>query len=115
MFNASFNSAKNFQGPDLRHPEGFYLNDLSNGTALEIETQHHHYKLIKGADAHVRISGHPTFCPEPVDVELEGSFGDRPPIQPHPGYIGRGMFLVFKHPQFDEITTSRIRDVHKVG
>ncbi len=71
--------------------------------------------LIKRADAHVRISGHPTFCPEPVEVELEGSFGSVPPLNPHPGFIGRGMYLVFKHPVFGEVTTSRIVEIHKLG
>ena len=115
MIQPNFTRGSDFSAQQARNQDGFYLNELSDGTALEIETQHHHYKLVKGADTHVRISGHPTFCPEPVDVELEGSFGERPPIKPRPGYIGRGMYLVFKHPQFNEITTSRIREVHKLA
>lgn len=115
MVQANFSHGNDFAVQPSRNPEGFYLNELSDGTALEIETQHHHYKLVKDDDTHVTISGHPTFCPEPIDVELEGSFGEKPPIKPRPGYIGRGMYLVFKHPLFNEITTSRIRDVHKLG
>jgi hypothetical protein len=95
--------------------EGIYLNDLADGAVGEIETQYHHYWLVKCADTHVRISGHPTFCPEPVEVEIEGSAGSLRPLMPNPGFIGRGMYLVFKHPLFDQVTTSRIREIHKLG
>ena len=96
--------------------EGFYMDDLADGAVVDIETQHRHYKLVKSADAHARISGHPMFCPEPVEVEIEGSIGFDPMLLPVPGFIGRGMYLVFKHPLFDQvITTSRIREIHKVS
>ncbi len=95
--------------------EGLYLNDLADGTVLDIETQHHHYTLVNRRDTHVRIWGHPMYCPEPVEVEIEGSFGGKPPIKPNPGFIGRGMNLVFKHPLFYEVTTSRILNIHTLG
>jgi hypothetical protein len=96
--------------------EGYYLDDLTDGTVVEIETQNRHYRLVKRADTHVLISGHPTVCPEPVEVEIVGSFGSGPPFISHQGFIGgRGMCLVFKHPLFDTVTTSRIREIHKLG
>ena len=95
--------------------EGLYVNDLAAGTVVEIETQHRHYKLVKRADAHMDISGHPTFCPEPVDVEVEGSVKGRPAFLHNPGFIGRGMYMVFKHPLFNLVTTSRIREIHTRG
>jgi len=95
--------------------EGIYLNDLADGAVLDIETQHHHYRLVKRADIHVRISGHPTFCPEPIDVEIEGSIEKGPTLVPKPGFIGRGMHLIMKHPNFGWVTTSRIRDIHKLS
>ena len=95
--------------------EGFYLKDLAEGAVVEFETQHHHYRIVKRADAQVRISGHPTFCPEPVEVQIEGSVGSRPMLTPNPGFIGRGMYLIFKHPTYDRITTSRIREIHKLS
>jgi hypothetical protein len=83
---------------------------------VDIETQHHHYRLVKRADTHVRISGHPTLCPEPIEVEVEGSLAGGPPLVPNPGFIGRGMYLVFKHPLFEQvITTSKIREIHKLS
>ena len=109
------------QGHDLpaEHPvsnEGVYLDDLAAGTVVEIETQHHHYTLVKDADTHVRVSGHPSFCPEPVEMEIEGSIGSGSPLMPNPGFIGRGLYLAFKHPLFRHlITTSRIREIHKLS
>jgi len=95
--------------------EGFYLDDLTEGAIVEFDTHHHHYRLVKRADTHVHISGHPMFCPEPVEVEIEGSVGSRPLLKLNPGFIGRGMYMVFKHPLFDRITTSRIREIRKLG
>ena len=88
---------------------------MPDGTVVEIETQHRNYRLVKRADSHVRISGHPTYCPEPVDVVLEGSIPVGSTLVPEPGFIGRGMYLLMKHPTYNWITTSRIRDIHKLG
>lgn len=98
-------------GPEASE-EGVYLKDLAEGSVIELQTQHHHYTLEKRAGSQVQISGHPTFCPEPVSVQIEGSVEGRPMIDPKPGYIGRGMHLIFKHPVFDSVTTSRIREIH---
>jgi hypothetical protein len=102
-------------GKPLPSAEGCYLNDLADGAVVEIETQYHHYRLIKRAATRVRISGHPTFCPEPVEVEIEGSTVILSPLIPIPGFIGSGMYLILKHPLFGTITTSRIREIHKLG
>src|SRR5580704_7699265 len=88
--------------------EGLYLNDLARGEVVEIATAHHKYTLVKHADDHAGISGHPTFCPNPIDVEIEGSFGNGRPAKPKPGFIGCGMHLIFKHPVFNLVTTSEI-------
>ena len=99
---------------ERQHPsDGINLDDLAEGAVVEIETQHHHYRLVKDADAHVHISGHPTFCPEPVEVEIEGSIERGQPPRTSPHYIGRGMRLVLRHPRFDVITTSRIEEIHR--
>ena len=105
---------RDFPAAPYGSEEGLYLGDLAEGAVVEFETQHHHYRLVKRADTHARLSGHPKYCPEPVEVEIEGSFGGRPPSMPHPGFIGRGMCLIFKHPLFDEVTTSRIREIHRL-
>jgi hypothetical protein len=95
--------------------EGFYLNDLARGDVIELATAHHNYRLVKRADTHVHISGHPMFCPDPIEVEIEGSFGNGAPAKPKPGFIRRGMHLIIKHPVFDLVTTSQIREIHKLS
>jgi len=95
--------------------QGVYLKDLAEGAVLDIQTQHCQYRLVMGADTHVRLSGHPMFCPEPIEVNIEGSIARRQSLVPSPGFIGRGMYLVYKHPGFDRIiTTSRILGVRKL-
>jgi hypothetical protein len=95
-----------------RGADGIDLNDLAAGAVVELDTRHHHYRLVNGGDTHVRISGHPTFCPEPVEVEVEGSIGNAGSLLSKPGFIGKGMRMVMRHPVFDVITTSPIRAIH---
>jgi hypothetical protein len=95
--------------------EGFYVDELAAGTVLELETQHHHYTLVKYGGREVGISGHPMYCPEPISVKIEGSVAGRPMREPRPGFIGRGMYLMFKHPVYDIVRTSRIRQIHKLN
>ncbi len=95
--------------------EGVYLNDLATGSVIELETQHHHYTLVKRPGDQVLISGHPLFCPKPVNVQVEGSIPSLPPTIPKPGFIGKGMYLLFNHPVYHSVTTSRIREIHKLG
>ena len=95
--------------------QGVYLKDLAEGAVLNIETQHCQYRLVKGADTHALLSGHPMFCPQPIEVNIEGSIARRQSLVPSPGFIGRGMYLVYKLLGFDRIiTTSRILDVRKL-
>ena len=96
--------------------EGFYLGDLAEGAVLDIETQHRRYRLVKRSDTRVDLSGHPTICPEPVEVEFEGSVGNKTMSISNQGFIGPGMCLVFRHPLLNQlITTSRILEVHKIS
>ena len=112
MLHANANLASDFRAGHPEGEDGVYMKDLADGEVVEIDTQHSHYKLVKRADSHVCISGHPMFCPEPVEVEIEGSVGAGSALMPNPGYIGRGMYLMFKHPRFNLVTTSRIREIH---
>jgi hypothetical protein len=94
--------------------DGVYMNDLAEGTILEIVTQRHRYMLIKRAGSQVGILGHPTFCPRPVLVEILGSFATWPITSSMPGFIGCDMFLMFKHPVLDHVITSRVLEIHIV-
>lgn len=93
--------------------DGVYLDDLAEGAVLELETKHHRYKIVKSSHAQASISGHPKFCPEPVTVEIDGSGGAGCVLKP--GYIGRGMHLIFEHPEYRTVTTSRIVEIHRIG
>jgi len=56
------------------------------------------------------ISGHPEFCPEPVQVAIAGSTwgGSMLKLQ----YVGRGMHLEFRHPHYaTPIVTSPIQEI----
>lgn len=89
---------------------GVFLKDLPPDTVLEIQTQHHCYKavLLGGSDA--LISGHPEFCPRPVQVAIAGSTwgGSMLKLQ----FVGRGMHLEFHHPEYlTPIVTSPIQAI----
>ena len=93
--------------------DGVYLYDLPDGASLEVETKHHRYKIVKIAHTQARISGHPTYCPEPITVEIEGSAGEGSALKL--GFIGRGMHLMFQLPTYQTLTTSRITDIRRIG
>jgi hypothetical protein len=89
---------------------GVFLKDLPPDTVLEIQTLHHCYKavLLGGNDA--LISGHPEFCPHPVQVAIAGSTwgGSMLKLQ----FVGRGMHLEFHHPLYPTpIVTSPIQEI----
>lgn len=96
-----------------RNEDGLYLDDLQEGAVVELETEHHYYRIKKRDHAKASISGHPTLCPEPITVQIEGSTGRG--LLPKPGFIGRGMHLIFEHPVFHSVATSRIREIHVVS
>ena len=93
--------------------DGVYLDDLPDGASLEVQTRHHRYKIVKLAHTLARISGHPTYCPEPITVEIEGSAAEGSALRR--GFIGRGMHLMFQHATYHALTTSRIMDIHRIG
>jgi hypothetical protein len=92
---------------------GVYLDELSEGCILEVETQHHCYTIVNRTSGQALISGHPKFCPEPVPVRIEGStwLGSMLKLR----YIGRGMHLEFCHPTYQTITTSRVLDIRTMA
>ena len=59
---------------------------------------HHRYIAVLLGGSEAMISGHPEFCPEPVQVAIAGSTwgGSMLKLQ----YVGRGMHLEFRHPEY---------------
>jgi hypothetical protein len=89
---------------------GVFLNELPPSTVLEIRTMHHRYKAVLLGGSEAMLSGHPEFCPEPVQVAIAGSTwgGSMLKLQ----YVGRGMHLEFRHPEYPTpIVTSAIQEI----
>ncbi len=89
---------------------GVFLNDLPPDTVLQIQTMHHCYTAVLLGGSEALLSGHPEFCPRPVQVAIAGSTwgGSMLKLQ----YVGRGMHLEFRHPEYaTPIITSPIQEI----
>ena len=89
---------------------GVALNDLVPETKLVIHTEHSCYTVSVIGNGRVLISGHPQYCPQPILVKIEGSTWGGSMMKLR--YIGRGMCLEFRHPDYRApIVTSRIQTI----
>jgi hypothetical protein len=88
---------------------GVYLDDLTEGEVLEVETQNREYTIVTGGCGKELIWGHPHYCPDPIAVNITGSTWGGSMLKVR--FIGRGMHLEFQHPTYHTITTSRIVDI----
>jgi len=71
---------------------------------------HHRYTAVLLGGSEAMLSGHPEFCPKPVQVAIAGSTwgGSMLKLQ----YVGRGMHLEFRHPLYPTpIITSPIQEI----
>jgi hypothetical protein len=93
--------------------EGLSLGDLKIGSMVEVKTRRRRYSLENYGNGQVLISGHPEYCPQPVLVTLNGSTWGGPALKM--GFIGRGMFLEFRHPVYGVIRSSRIEAIRQPG
>ena len=92
---------------------GVYLPDLPRGATVEIETRNHTYTLVHCGESTAVLSGHPMFCPKPVQVRIQGSTWGGSMLRQ--GFIGRSMHLEFVHPDYKgAITTSLIVEIREV-
>ena len=91
---------------------GVHLDDLAQGSRLEVQTQHRWYTVVNCGDGWVLISGHPKYCPSPLLVRILGSNWGGSMLKM--GFIGRSMHLEFKHPEYrTPIITSRIVEIRE--
>ena len=88
---------------------GVYLDHLSEGQVLEVQTQNRGYTIVTGGHGKELICGHPQYCPDPVAVRITGSTWGGSMLKVR--FIGRGMQLEFWHPTYRTITTSRIVEI----
>ncbi|HXZ31495.1 MAG TPA: hypothetical protein VEH30_04390 [Terriglobales bacterium] len=91
---------------------GVLLSALPPATVLQIDTQNHRYTAVLLGGSEALLSGHPEFCPEPVQVAISGSTWGGSMLKQR--YIGRGMHLEFCHPDYSTpIITSRIEEIRE--
>ena len=87
---------------------GLELDTLPVGAIVEVETKHHTYRVEYRGDGKALVSGHPEYCPQPVLVDLFGStLGGDIKLQ----VIQPGMRMLFFHPVFGAVSTSRVLHV----
>jgi hypothetical protein len=88
---------------------GVHLRDLPPGSVLSIQTKNRVYEMVVLGDGTALLSGHPKFCPEPTEVQIQGSTWGGSMLKMK--FLGRGMHLEFEHPLHRRILTSRILDI----
>ncbi len=82
---------------------------LRPGSLIDVETKTRHYQIeCLGGDA-IRISGHPEYCPTPVEARIKGSVDREGRLEP--GVIEPGMRLLFVLEDRLPVTTSRVLQV----
>ena len=86
-----------------------YLDNLSDGEVLEVETQNRWYTIVVGRRGKDLIWGHPKYCPEPVAVWIEGSTWGGSMLKMR--FVGRSMYLEFQRPTYRRIGTSRMVEI----
>ncbi len=93
---------------------GVYVHDLVGDRPLQVQTQHRSYFVVRRSNGQTVIWGHPVYCPDPVPVAISGSNWGGSMLKV--GFIGRGMHLEFRHPDYAQpIITSRIRDMKELN
>jgi hypothetical protein len=90
---------------------GVHMRDLSPGAVVSVQTLNHLYRVVVICEDTALISGHPEFCPDPVEVRIHGSTWGGSMLRTK--YLGRGMHLEFEHPVHKTIVTSRILDIQQ--
>jgi hypothetical protein len=85
-------------------------NSLVRGSLIDVETKSRHYRIECLGGTAVRVSGHPEYCPDPVQAELRGSLDKEGKFEL--GLIGRGMRLMFLLNEWRPLTTSKVLHVH---
>jgi hypothetical protein len=91
---------------------GISLDELPIGTIVKVVTSHSTYLVENRGNGKALISGHPTYCPTPVLVDLHGSIGA--PNLLKIWFIGPGLKMEFQHPEYGVIRTSRVRSVEEL-
>lgn len=93
--------------------EGVHLDELEVGAVIELQTGHHIYRLENMGNGNALISGHPTYCPQPLMVQVHGSIDETGHLKWQ--FIGKGMRLVFMPAVRGVVWTSRIQSIRQLS
>jgi|SRR3989344_9074230 len=91
---------------------GVRLDNVPSEILFEVETRNHIYVIKYLGNGEALISGHPTFCPEPTRVCINGSTWGGSMLKPR--FIGRGMQLEFMCPAHGVVTISEISEIREI-
>lgn len=79
---------------------------LAPGCVLQLETKTRRYRVECLGGDEIRISGHPDYCPVPVQAKVRGSINRQGVYKT--GLIAPGMRLMFRRNDDQVIATSEI-------
>jgi hypothetical protein len=91
---------------------GVFLEETPPGSRVEVKTANHGYVIQRAGDKTAFISGHPEYCPEPVQVALHGTRWLDSEIKKC--YLAPGMRLQFMTQTGVSVLTSPIEAVRLV-
>jgi hypothetical protein len=94
----------------MKSVESLDCAQLSPGSIVDVETRTRHYRIECLGGHAVRVSGHPQYCPSPVDAELEGSLTHEGALDA--GMIECGQRLLLLLNERLPVTTSKVLHVH---
>lgn len=83
--------------------------NLMPGSMIDVETNSRHYRIECLGGNSIRVSGHPDYCPDPVNASLQGSVDRDGYLET--GSIACGMRMIFLLDDAHPITTSRVLHV----
>jgi hypothetical protein len=90
----------------MRSAEQLDCKSLQAGCLIDVETASRHYRIECLGGSQIRISGHPQFCPTPVDAQVQGSITREGTFAK--GMIERGSRLTFLIDEKLPVTTSLV-------
>ncbi len=91
---------------------GVFLEETPPGSSVEVSTANHGYLIERSGERTAFISGHPEYCPEPVQVTLRGTRWLDSEIKKC--YLAPGMRLQFVTQTGVSVLTSPIETVRLV-
>lgn len=96
---------------EARDAAGINLEELPVGASVVVATGHHSYRMENLGDGNILISGHPKYCPQPVEAKLHGSIGADGYLKWR--YIGTGLQMMFEPAGHEAVRTSPVTSIKR--